>query len=415
MSSDLLISAENISKKFCRTLKRSLAYGLWDVLSSFNPFQVSSADGQYSDGQQQTLRKGEFWSLQEVSFEVRRGECLGLIGHNGAGKSTLLKLLNGLLRPDSGRIRMYGQVGAMIELGAGLNPLLTGRENIYNQGMLLGFKKTELNRRFDEIVQFAEVEDSLDTPLQNYSSGMKTRLGFSVFAHLEPDVLLIDEVLAVGDAGFRMKSLNKMAEIIPRCAVIFVTHSMPQVFRVCSHLHLLNQGRTDYQGRDLAAGVTRYFEIFDASRETITGSGEARILAASAATEGQPADQSGTLTVKHNQSVEFRFHVQLEVHTSARMQILFWNPELLPVMDVVASAEGGLEGHCFGVDANGQAIVTVRIDHLLLNAGRYSVSSIILSEDLKVLCRHDAVLTVLVESSYPSGANVLLPAQWNSA
>ncbi|MFM7863557.1 MAG: ABC transporter ATP-binding protein, partial [Planctomycetaceae bacterium] len=208
------------------------------------------------------LRQDEFWSLRDVSFQVRRGECLGLIGHNGAGKSTLLKILTGLIRPDRGRITMRGRVGAMIELGAGFNPILTGRENIFNQAAMLGFSPDEVRRKFDAIVDFSEIEHAIDMPLQNYSSGMKIRLGFSVFAQLEPDVLLIDEVLAVGDVGFRMKSLNKMSELMNRCAVIFVTHAMPQVFRVCSEVMLLRHGAVMYQGRDVAAGVAKYFDEF---------------------------------------------------------------------------------------------------------------------------------------------------------
>ena len=144
------------------------------------------------------LRKDEFWAVRDVSFEVRRGECLGLIGHNGAGKSTLLKMLNSLNRPDSGRITMRGRVGALIELNAGFNPILTGRENIYNQAALLGFSKKETDAKFDAIVDFSEIEEFLDMPVQNYSSGMRVRLGFAVAAQMEPDILLIDEVLAVG-------------------------------------------------------------------------------------------------------------------------------------------------------------------------------------------------------------------------
>ena len=190
----------------------------------------------------------------------------------------LFRSLNGLIRPDRGRVTMRGRVGAMIELGAGFNPLLTGRENIYNQAALLGFSAADVKSRFDAIVQFSEIEHAIDMPLQNYSSGMKIRLGFSVFSQLEPDVLLIDEVLAVGDVGFRMKCLNKMSELMNRCAVIFVTHTMPQVFRVCSEVVLLHRGSVAYQGRDLATGVGRYFDEFNSGEQTVSGSGEATVL-----------------------------------------------------------------------------------------------------------------------------------------
>src|SRR5690606_14679453 len=162
----------------------------------------------------------------------RRGECLGLIGHNGAGKSTLLKMINGLIKPDVGAITIKGRVGALIELGAGFDPILTGRENIYINGQILGFTKKEVDRKFDSIVDFSGISQFIDTPVRNYSSGMKVRLGFSVAIHMEPDVLLVDEVLAVGDLAFVIKSLNAMQQLMKKCAVIFVTHSMPLMSRV---------------------------------------------------------------------------------------------------------------------------------------------------------------------------------------
>ena len=154
------------------------------------------------------LRPDEFWAVQNVSFELNRGDCLGLIGRNGAGKSTLLKMLNGLLKPDTGRIEMHGRIGALIELGTGFNPILSGRENIYINGSLLGFTKAEIDQKFDAIVDFAEIGEFIDMPVQNYSSGMKVRLGFSVAAQMEPDVLLVDEVLAVGDMNFKLKCIQ---------------------------------------------------------------------------------------------------------------------------------------------------------------------------------------------------------------
>ena len=191
MDDEVLVKVEGVSKKFCRDLKRSLWYGMKDISSELF--------GIHQNGQ---LRKNEFWAVNDVNFELKRGECLGLIGHNGAGKSTLLKMLNGLIKPDKGTITMQGRIGALIELGAGFNPILTGRENIYNNGAVLGFSKKEIDEKFDAIVDFAEIDEFIDTPVQNYSSGMKVRLGFAVAAQMEPDVLIIDEVLAVGDIGF---------------------------------------------------------------------------------------------------------------------------------------------------------------------------------------------------------------------
>ncbi len=201
MSDEVLVKVEGVSKKFCRSLKRSLWYGVQDVTS-----ELIGRPGGHDE-----LRKNEFWAVQDVSFELKRGECLGLIGPNGAGKSTLLKMLNGLVKPDRGRITMRGRIGALIELGAGFNPILTGRENIYVNGSVLGFTKKEIDRKFDAIADFAEIGEFIDTPVQNYSSGMRVRLGFAVAAQMEPDVFLIDEILAVGDVGFQNKVPKRTA------------------------------------------------------------------------------------------------------------------------------------------------------------------------------------------------------------
>ncbi|MEJ8568209.1 ABC transporter ATP-binding protein [Elongatibacter sediminis] len=234
MSDDVLVKVEGVSKKFCRSLKRSMWYGVQDVASELLGRQ----------GGHDQLRKNEFWAVDDVSFELRRGECLGLIGPNGAGKSTLLKMLNGLIKPDKGRITMRGRVGALIELGAGFNPILTARENIYVNGSVLGFTKKEIDRKFDAIVDFAEIEEFIDTPVQSFSSGMKVRLGFAVAAQMEPDILLIDEVLAVGDVGFRMKCFNRILKLKNLGTVIvLVSHSMLDVHRVCSTAAVISPGK----------------------------------------------------------------------------------------------------------------------------------------------------------------------------
>ncbi len=215
---DTLIKVDGVSKKFCRSLKKSLWYGLQDLGNELR--------GRRHGGNGQ-LRADEFWAVQDVSFELRRGECLGLIGHNGAGKTTLLRMLNGLIKPDQGRIEIRGKVGALIALGAGFNPILTGRENIYTNASVLGLSKRQVDAKLDEIIDFSEIGDFIDAPVQNYSSGMSVRLGFSVAAVLiEPDVLFLDEVLAVGDIGFVIKCLNTMRRLTANSAVVFVSHNM---------------------------------------------------------------------------------------------------------------------------------------------------------------------------------------------
>ena len=250
MSEEVLVKVENVSKKFCKDLKTSLWYGAKDLSYEFLGFNRKA-----------TLREKEFWAVKDVSFELKRGECLGLIGHNGAGKSTLLKILNGLIKPDKGKITLKGRIGALIELGAGFNPVLTGRENIYINGQVLGLTKHEINQKFDEIVEFAEIKEFIDTPVRNYSSGMKVRLGFAVAAQMEPDVLIIDEVLAVGDVGFRSKCYDAISKMSGKSSVIFVSHNMPMVARVCSSALLLERGKRSYEGIP-AQAIEKYYDFF---------------------------------------------------------------------------------------------------------------------------------------------------------
>ena len=267
INNDALIQVESVSKKFCRTLKRSLWYGVQDIGAEL-----------IGSSKKPELRRDEFWAVNDVSFELRRGECLGLIGHNGAGKSTLLKMLNGLIKPDKGSITMRGRVGALIELGAGFNPILTGRENIYSNGAVLGFTKKEIDQKFDAIVNFAEIGDFLDTPVQNYSSGMKVRLGFSVAAQMNPDILLIDEVLAVGDLNFKLKCFNLIDQLVANCAVIFVSHSMQYISRLCNRLLMMERGVEKYKGDDISEGIDTYYSNIGNSIDFIRVDSHVKIL-----------------------------------------------------------------------------------------------------------------------------------------
>src|SRR5580658_2215837 len=185
----------------------------------------------------------EFWALQDVSFEVQEGEGLGIIGRNGAGKSTLLKSLSRITEPTAGRVTLRGRVASLLEVGTGFHPELTGRENIFMNGAILGMHRAEIRQKFDEIVAFAEVEKFLDTPVKHYSSGMYVRLAFAVAAHLEPDILIVDEVLAVGDAQFQKKCLGKVQEVSSHGrTVLFVSHSMPTILHLCKRVILLQSG-----------------------------------------------------------------------------------------------------------------------------------------------------------------------------
>ncbi len=238
--SEYAIQAQSLSKRYrigsslhnYPTLRESLA----GVLPSLARRQPSNAGD--------LLHSTLIWALQGVSFKVLRGEVLGVIGRNGAGKSTLLKILSRITRPTSGEIRLRGRVGSLLEVGTGFHPELTGRENIYLNGAILGMHRKEINAKFDQIVEFSEIGRFLDTPVKRYSSGMYMRLAFSVAAHLEPEILLVDEVLAVGDAAFQKKCLGKMGQVAGEGrTVLFVSHNMGAIQALCSRSILLADGR----------------------------------------------------------------------------------------------------------------------------------------------------------------------------
>jgi lipopolysaccharide transport system ATP-binding protein len=233
--SEVVLSVQGVSKKFCRDFKRALLYGVSDISQ-----EVFGLRGDVND----TLRKQEFWALQDVSFELRRGEALGLVGKNGSGKSTLLRVIAGLIKPDVGTVKVKGRVAPLIALGAGFNPVLTGRENIYANMSILGLTKEEIGERFDEVVEFAEITDAIDAPVRSYSSGMAARLGFASAIFTEPDILLIDEVLAVGDSKFRGKCFQKLHQMLQKGVnFILVSHDSHSILSVCDQSIYLKKGK----------------------------------------------------------------------------------------------------------------------------------------------------------------------------
>src|SRR5579864_1171631 len=226
--SDVAVSVNGLGKKYrIRHQRRDRYVALRDVIAEgFRNLLRGRADGSAPATE-------DFWALKDVSFEVKRGEVIGIIGRNGAGKSTLLKVISRITEPNEGRIELTGRVASMLEVGTGFHPELTGRENIYLNGAILGMRRAEIKRRFDEIVAFAEVENFLDTPVKRFSSGMYVRLAFAVAAHLETEILIVDEVLAVGDAEFQQKCLGKMKDVARSGrTVLFVSHNMGSIRRL---------------------------------------------------------------------------------------------------------------------------------------------------------------------------------------
>ena len=249
-SQDVVLSVDRVSKRFSRDLSRSLAYGLIDILRELSGTRAEV----------RRLRKTEFWAVDEVSFELHKGETLGLIGRNGSGKSTLLKLIGGIMKPDRGRIEYLGRIAPLISLGAGFNPVLTGRENILTNLAILGLSRKEIHDRIDEVIEFAEIDDAIDAPLQTYSSGMTARLGFACAVHTDPDILLMDEVLSVGDVKFRGKCYRKLYELrASGVSSILVSHNTNAMLSMTSRVLYLHKGRKVVEG-DAVSVMTRYEE-----------------------------------------------------------------------------------------------------------------------------------------------------------
>ena len=232
-----VLTVSGLSKKYCRSLRRALWYGMQDIAREVLPIAPRA------------LRRDEFWAVDDVSFELRKGEALAIMGGNGAGKSTLLKMLAGLLKPDRGEARLRGRVEALIELGVGFDPLLTGRENVRVGAALHGLDRRAADALQEKVIAFAELGEFFDAPMQSYSSGMRARLAYALAANLEPDVLIVDEVLAVGDAAFQRKCVTHLLAYLNRGgALLFVSHSPYQIQSLCEHGILLRDGRVAFRG-----------------------------------------------------------------------------------------------------------------------------------------------------------------------
>ncbi|MBF2067325.1 MAG: ABC transporter ATP-binding protein [Calothrix sp. C42_A2020_038] len=247
--SDTVIRVENISKKYVLShqqegsSQKTFRDAITEGTKSLTKKLIKPSKEVYNPTRE------EFWALKDVSFEIKQGDRVGIIGRNGAGKSTLLKVLSRIVEPTKGNIKIRGRIASLLEVGTGFHPELTGRENIFLNGAILGMSKVEIKRKFDEIVAFAEIEKFLDTPVKRYSSGMYVRLAFAVAAHLEPEILIVDEVLAVGDSNFQKKCLGKMENVAAQGrTVLFVSHSMETVTRLCNTAVLLKEGSVQISG-----------------------------------------------------------------------------------------------------------------------------------------------------------------------
>src|SRR5690348_6476235 len=332
--SDLAISVRSLSKRYHLGERRRGYTTLRDSLAS-----MFSRKNGHSHANGNASAANTFWALQNVSFDVLRGEIVGIIGRNGAGKSTLLKILSRITEPTSGEVEISGRTGSLLEVGTGFHPELTGRENIFLNGAILGMKRAEIAARFDEIISFAGTEKFLDTPVKFYSSGMYTRLAFAIAAHLEPEILIVDEVLAVGDAEFQKKCLGKMGDFSKSGrTVLFVSHNLAAVNSLCQRVMILNHGVVDYDGRASEA-VVRYQSQFvnvmegsDLTDRPRKGNGKARFTSISI----QPLDAQGRPSAFAFPGCDLSIDVELKCESdflSANLAIIFYDSNGYRVVD----------------------------------------------------------------------------------
>jgi lipopolysaccharide transport system ATP-binding protein len=385
-----IITVDGVSKRY--TIGKKESYGslrdeVMDALSS--PFRRLFGGGAAPDP--------SVWALKDVSFEVFEGDVLGIIGRNGAGKSTLLKILSRITEPTEGRIEMRGRIASLLEVGTGFHPELTGRENIFMNGALLGMSSREIKSKFDEIVAFSEIEKFLDTPVKRYSSGMYVRLAFAVAAHLEPEILIIDEVLAVGDAAFQKKCLGKMGEVARGGrTVLFVSHNMTAVKSLCNKCILMEQGSVKEHGESSrvidnyfskSAGVSNSWK----NSGVVPGNEKIRLQYAEVKVEGKEAAQN--ITVNDPISLHFQL-MNFEAGSLLNFSLHLYNTEDVKIFNSVSKPL---------VYPAGEFCGTCHVPANLLNDGIYRVKIMITKDMSTPVFWLDDVLVFEVHDSERQG------------
>ncbi|NLG71716.1 MAG: ABC transporter ATP-binding protein [Chloroflexi bacterium] len=373
--SDLAIDVHNISKKYhIGSYKQSDKLSEQVVNTVLTPLRRAKKVLRGNAGGAAELDE-TIWALKDVSFQVRHGEVVGLIGRNGAGKSTILKILSRITDPTGGYADLFGRVGSLLEVGTGFHPELTGRENIYLNGAILGMHRHEIERKFDEIVAFAEIDQFIDTPVKHYSSGMYVRLAFSVAAHLEPEILLVDEVLAVGDVAFQKKCLGKMNDVSRQGrTVLFVSHNMGLLQSLCERGIMLDQGRVVADG-PINQVAARYLQTLEengkrslAERRDRDGKGQIRLTAVDIVHAGSPQ----LPTLRSGDPARFIFH--LSGYMRGMSCVFVIHDDMGTPLVVLKSDEPGPEDRD---DEQLGAKFICEIDELLLRPGRYRINVLI--------------------------------------
>jgi lipopolysaccharide transport system ATP-binding protein len=406
--SNLAIQVDNLSKRYrigaqgqsYNTLRDTLADAL-KSLFNHNGHHLTLSPRQLALESKLSAQSDTFWALKDVSFEVNHGEVLGIIGRNGAGKSTLLKILSRVTRPTHGRAKINGRVGSLLEVGTGFHPELTGRENIYLNGAVLGMTRTEIQRKFDEIVEFAEIERFIDTPVKRYSSGMYMRLAFAIAAHLEPEVLIVDEVLAVGDVAFQKKCLGKMDRFAREGrTILFVSHNMVAIQGLCNTAIWLDGGYIMSQGQP-AEIVSSYLKASSSNlmeqvwNDRAIAPGNDKIRLRRVCLRPEKSEPSDPITMRTPIVIEFEFW-NLVPETR-----LILNFQLLNEQGIVAFASNptdqtGWHGH---PSPRGLFRSRCYIPGDLLKAGQYRVLLSVIKDDSYVIYKHEDALVFEVQDS----------------
>jgi len=365
-----IVSVHSISKKYRIGLKQPY-YSLRDAIVRVitKPFQILWK--QKTSG----LKQDEFWALKDISFDIQAGESVGIIGRNGAGKSTLLKILSRITPPTEGEITLRGRVASLLEVGTGFNPELTGRENIYLNGAILGMKQWEIKKHFNSIVEFAEIEKFLDTPVKRYSSGMYMRLAFAVAAHLTPEILIVDEVLAVGDTAFQKKCIGKMDEVAKSGrTVLFVSHNMGAIRQLCSKVVVLERGKKIYEG-PVEKGIAKYLASVEQKKHTsllsVQRTGDFTLDAKIAGVSIESGGKKDPQDIDSSRPMTISVEIHTTRPTDAGVCLYVKDENQRTVLYLVS---GYVQKQIFHLK-KGKTVITCVIPRTNLTSGRYSIDA----------------------------------------
>lgn len=406
--SNTVILVENVSKQYRlgqvgkKTLHDDVNRFLHHIIGKEDPYlKIGETNDHHKKGNSDYV-----WALKDVCFQVQHGEILGIIGRNGAGKSTLLKILSKVTSPTTGQIKIKGRIASLLEVGTGFHPELSGQDNIFLNGAILGMSKNEIRRKFDEIVDFAGVERYIDTPVKRYSSGMYVRLAFAVAAHLEPDILIVDEVLAVGDVEFQKKCLGKMKDVSGKegRTVLFVSHNMPAILNLCSNVMLLENGKSVFNG--LAENVINQYlnnrknehenTMIDVNRRK--GNGLLRCTAIQIMNDKfMPVN-----SVKSGDDVVFKIHYALKNNS---LRNVYFRIQILDIQEqILFTINNGHSGEAFNLNEK-DGFVTCTLFKLPLFGGDYSIHLLIYSEEAGIFDQidHAKELTVVDGDFFGTG------------